>query len=139
MRIEGNTEDYGRKLIVCVDSFEQKNPVGSLYAPAQGKGLDFGSTIELLEGMEGLMSRMVFAAEDSSDRFFNMPERREWDHSITEGVQKGKRATFVIQLLFRRNVSWQGKLTCAERQWEVSFRSVLELLGLMNNMMQCDK
>lgn len=46
---------------------------------------------------------------------------------------EGKRATFALRVLFRQNASWQGSVTWLEGGQEESFRSVLELLMLMNS------
>jgi len=50
-------------------------------------------------------------------------------------LQKGKAATFALQILFRQNVSWQGFLIWTEGKREESFRSVLELLFLIDSVM----
>ncbi|MBQ6876068.1 MAG: hypothetical protein IJN46_07520 [Lachnospiraceae bacterium] len=46
---------------------------------------------------------------------------------------KGIKATFSVQILFRQNASWQGSVLWVERKIEESFRSVLELLLLIDN------
>ena len=45
----------------------------------------------------------------------------------------GRRATFAVRVLFRQNATWQGSVTWMEKNQEESFRSVLELLLLMNS------
>lgn len=42
-------------------------------------------------------------------------------------------ATFQLSVLFRQNASWQGRLTWLERAEEARFRSVLELVGLLDS------
>ena len=46
---------------------------------------------------------------------------------------KGKVATFVTKVLFRQNASWQGSVSWVEGKNEVPFRSVLELLLLIDS------
>lgn len=53
-------------------------------------------------------------------------------------VREGKLATFVIRILFRQNASWQGSVTWLEGDVEASFRSVLELILLMDSAMRKD-
>lgn len=48
-------------------------------------------------------------------------------------VDEGKLATFSLKLLFRQNVSWQGSVLWCEGNSEEAFRSVLELLLLIDN------
>jgi hypothetical protein len=42
-------------------------------------------------------------------------------------------ATFDINVMFRQNASWQGSILWRNRKLESRFRSVLELVGLMDD------
>ena len=42
-------------------------------------------------------------------------------------------ATFQSTVLFRQNASWQGSLIWREKELDAPFRSVLELIGLIDN------
>lgn len=44
-------------------------------------------------------------------------------------------ATFVVRVLFRRNATWQGMICWKEKRAQVSFRSFLEMLLLMQEAM----
>ena len=48
-------------------------------------------------------------------------------------IQPGAVATFYLRVLFRQNASWQGTVRWAETKQEVPFRSVLELLLMMDS------
>ena len=48
----------------------------------------------------------------------------------------GKRATFVIRVVLRQNSSWQGTVTWLEGKQTLCFRSVLELLLLMDGALR---
>ena len=45
------------------------------------------------------------------------------------------KATFAVYVCYRRNASWQGQVMWEEEKKKVNFRSVLELLKLMDNAM----
>ena len=47
---------------------------------------------------------------------------------------KGDKATFIVQVMYRQNSSWQGKLVWADENKTVYFRSVLELIKLMDSV-----
>ena len=47
--------------------------------------------------------------------------------------ENGKVGTFRIRIMFRQNSSWQGNITWLDGKMEESFRSVLELLILMDS------
>ncbi len=44
-------------------------------------------------------------------------------------------ATFQIQVLFREFCTWQGRLVWKEEQQEASFRSVLELMQILDEIL----
>ena len=44
-------------------------------------------------------------------------------------------ATFELEIIFRQNASWQGNLVYAEQNLTSSFRSVLELLTLLDSVL----
>ena len=46
---------------------------------------------------------------------------------------EGELATLAVRVLFRQNASWQGTVAWLEGSREESFRSVLELLLLMDS------
>jgi len=45
-------------------------------------------------------------------------------------------ATLRIEVLFRQNASWQGNLIWVDRKVQSHFRSVLELLGLIDDALE---
>ena len=47
----------------------------------------------------------------------------------------GKIATFQIQVLFREFRTWQGRIVWKEQNQEASFRSVLELMQLLDEIL----
>ena len=49
---------------------------------------------------------------------------------------RGKVATFVVTVLFRQSASWQGTVQWCEGKEKVPFRSVLELLHLMDSALE---
>ena len=44
-------------------------------------------------------------------------------------------ATFQIQVLFREHSTWQGRLVWKDKEQEASFRSVLELMQLLDEIL----
>ncbi len=49
-----------------------------------------------------------------------------------------KRGTFVVKIEFCQHETWQGKVTWAEENRSERFRSVLELVRLMDEAMASD-
>ena len=48
-------------------------------------------------------------------------------------TRTGAKATFVVRVLFRQHTSWQGSVAWLEGHNEETFRSVLELVMLMDS------
>lgn len=46
--------------------------------------------------------------------------------------QQGNKTTFIVQVQFCQNASWQGTIAWTEQKKEKRFRSTLELLKLMD-------
>ncbi len=46
--------------------------------------------------------------------------------------QTGEKATFVVNIQYRQNATWQGKVFWAETGKSCNFRSALELLKLID-------
>ena len=66
------------------------------------------------------LSRMVILLEEWMD----LAEGQE----PVRPLASPQGADFEIQVLFRQNFSWQGRLLCLRNHTEAPFRSVLELL-----------
>lgn len=61
-------------------------------------------------------------------------ERQQIPWTQWEGKHRGV-VVFQIKILFRQNATWQGSLLWLDRQQEAQFRSVLELLELLDSVL----
>lgn len=54
---------------------------------------------------------------------------------------KNVKSTFVVQVQFCKNKSWQGTVTWTEQKKEQNFRSALELIKIMDEAVNltCDR
>lgn len=130
-RLRGN--EY-RATEVCIDSYRDGVLVGQLYNLADSAPRPFRSTIQFLNQMEELLDRMQFPQSFQVIRSFAQPPPEPPDPPQDSAPPPaGGLATFVVRVFFRQNASWQGSVTWAETGQEENFRSVLELLLLMDN------
>ena len=121
-----------RTTLVCIDSYESKIPRGRLYNAYLENGIEFSGTIDFLQNMERLLEEIKIPQGFTSRRTFRAGE--DWKQQFTEeNVRHGKQATFSLRLLFRQNASWQGAIEWHEGKSEETFRSVLELLLLIDS------
>lgn len=127
------TADEYRNTIICIDSAKNGILQGTIRNPYLAGAISFVSVMQLLTEMENLLDSMQLPQAVHIKREFS-PEPSGLPAVLTDSVPaSGKLATFAIRVMFRRNASWQGSVTWLEGNRQESFRSVLELLLLMNS------
>ncbi|MBP7349179.1 MAG: hypothetical protein KA965_10895 [Butyrivibrio sp.] len=50
--------------------------------------------------------------------------------------ERGKESTFIVQVQYRQNATWQGQVVWAEENRKEHFRSALELIKLIDSAME---
>ena len=124
-----------RKTVVCIDRYENGNPEGRLYN-AYAEPETFQSLTQFLIKMEALLDDLQLPQSSTTTRTFSQLTLPFSPCPPVQHVRKGSCATFEVQILFRQHSSWQGNLIWLEQQMEQSFRSVLELILLMDNALR---
>ena len=124
-----------RKTTVCIDSYEEGVLRGRFYG-SDGSAQSFPSLSRFLTLMEEMLELNNEPQSDTLRRSFTalLPQNNGGIH--WNGIRKGSLATFELQILFRRYSSWQGVLFWKEQHREQSFRSVLELILLMDSALR---
>lgn len=118
--------------IVKICSYEERNPKGVLHNPFYGEDKSFSSLSQLIFLMEELQDGLNYPQRATAARCFGASESRAAESGgDTEGAKT--LATFKIRILFRQNSSWQGEIIWVEKDEEAQFRSVLELVYLMDS------
>ena len=118
---------------VCVDEKADGKFCGRLYNPYWEGGVPFSSVMEFLTRMEELLDQMQFPQSFTAKRTFGGTPAQGTVSPTSLNVRQGKEATFYLKVLFRQNASWQGTVKWVEAGQEESFRSVLELLLMMDS------
>lgn len=124
-----------RRNLVCVDSYEGGILKGRFFNAYQDMEC-FNSLSQFLVKMEQLLDQMQQPQSYTTPRTFSSLLQPEPVESSRTPSRRGKRATFELQVLFRQHTSWQGVLHWKERDLEQSFRSVLELVLLMDSALR---
>jgi hypothetical protein len=130
--------DSYRTTTVCVDSYEKNVPVGRFYNQHYPEGIGFYGAIDLVKKIEAMLDEMSFPQSFSAIRSFAGKPLVDLIRQTDESSYKGKVATFSVKVLFRQNTSWQGSVSWFEGKREETFRSVLELLLLMDSAASTD-
>jgi hypothetical protein len=111
----------------------------------------FFDLIRMIERMEEVFNSKGFPQAFLKPRTFNEAGRMDrknkqlkndamkdiMDVNNTE-VPDGSKCTFEIAVRFRQNATWQGQITWAEKNLKQNFRSVLEMLRLMDEALMED-
>lgn len=133
--IERRWVHESRRTILCVDSYDEGVLKGRIYN-AYAEPECFESLSQFLIKMETMLDDLQQPqAATQPRRFTSFVEHMERRGS-PEGIRKGAKATFELQVIFRQHTSWQGIVIWLERSTEQSFRSVLELILLMDSALR---
>lgn len=122
-----------RLTTVCVDSYDNGELAGRFYNLHLDDGKSFRSLIQFLKGMEDLLDDMNFPQSFNRIKTFGFYPETAAENLSDNRVQQGNLATFAVRVIFRQNASWQGSVTWLNQGKEQSFRSVLELVLLMDS------
>lgn len=133
------------RICVCVDSTCHNELQGRWYHLCRSAPQPFETVVQLLAGLEHCCNELCFPQSTMALRRLAAPgrrltgqgnaERKEWKQYMSQEelqIQKGKKATFIVQIQFRQNATWQGTVTWTEKNETVHFRSALELLKMMD-------
>jgi len=127
-----NVADY-RTTLVCIDEYNDGAMKGRVYAPGAQNGTEFSNLMQFLLAIEGELDELNCPQSFAAKREFAPVEKPKVNGAVSKF--EGSKATFAVKILFRQNASWQGSVSWLEGEKEESFRSVLELLLLMNSAM----
>lgn len=143
---------FARNLIcVCVDDNKDADYQGLIYHQYADEPISFNGIADMILEMENLFDEWDFPQRGLAERKFDkkkenhkrpVPETEDDRLKIeiisdTHGVRnvqnkKGKLGTFVIQVVFRQDASWQGHVIYQEDNEKLDFNSALELIKIID-------
>ena len=127
-------ENSFRTTLICIDDYTNKIMRGRIYNPHLPNGVEFAGVMDLLLQMEKMFEDLKCPQAFSSLRTFRPGNgERIAPTEASKDIREGAVATFSLRILFRQNSSWQGSVMWHEGKTEEPFRSVLELLMLMDS------
>ena len=146
---------FAKNLVcVCVEQVKDGDFSGILYHQYADDPVAFTSAADFLLKMEELMDEWDFPQRGLAERFFKKEARdnsgkhyllKEGDDRLPieiiqdmNGVRnvqnkKGTLGTFVVQVVFRQDATWQGHVIHQEKNEKKDFRSALELVKYMDS------
>ena len=127
--------EENRRNLICVDSYDAGVLKGRFFSPFQDMEA-FDSLSQFLIRMERLLDEWQLPQSYTEARTFSSLLEVSEPEGSGPARRWGNRATFELQVLFRQHSSWQGVLIWRETGMEHSFRSVLELVILMDSALR---
>lgn len=124
-----------RRNLLCVDSYESGVMRGRFFNCYQEME-PFDSLSQFLIRMEQLLNDLQAPRAYTEARTFSSLLEDAHSDPARSCARRGKRATFELNVLFRQHSSWQGTLLWREKGLEHSFRSVLELVILLDSALR---
>lgn len=125
-------------VLICVDSYKNGEPRGQLYLPGQ-QGERFESLSQFLLRAERLLEQSGTLQSFTTPRTFALAKPLPAAPCDVSELTRGASATFEMRVLFRQHASWQGELLWLEQGDRQSFRSVLELITLMDSALRAEE
>ncbi len=123
----------GNSAVIRMDSYEDKNPQGTLYLLHTQEEIAFTNLFELLEQLDRLAQCSESRASCNPGIQRVITGKRE-DVALRATPEiRGDIATFQIKIFFCANATWQGSLGWKEGKQELRFRSALEFVKLMDS------
>ncbi len=119
--------------IINIYSYKNRTLCGTISNPFLKEVLYFENVMQFLLLIENLLDSIGFPQKAMDLR--NGAEKKNAAIAPAAGAAQKAIATFELEVIFRQNASWQGCLTSVEKNVGYSFRSVLELLFLMDDLL----
>ena len=147
---------FARNLIsICVDSNDNADFQGKIWHQYSDDPIEFGCVTGLLTIVDGLMDEWDFPQKSLEQREFGSKKEHPRhkrdvvvdDELVIDKVQQrhgirniqgksGKLGTFVVQIAYRQNATWQGQVVIVESNSKESFSSAMELIKIMSNSLK---
>jgi hypothetical protein len=133
------------KVQVKIVTYGKTHLRGVLHSVFLDAPYEFTSHMQMIEKMEEIFDTKDFPEAFMSARSFGVARQSTKIHEVSgyeymkDMVSTGvpfehgdSRSTFEITVKFRQNATWQGQILWAEKNLKQNFRSVLEMLKLMD-------
>ncbi len=138
---------FAKNLIcVCIDSFDNYDYNGRIWNQYDEKPSLFYGCVDMVSQMDELYDKWKFPQKANKYRTFNKKKEvvntyqnilRGGSKMSIHNIQdkRGDKGTFVVQVQYRQNSTWQGQVIWAEKNKKEYFRSALELMKLIDSAM----
>lgn len=125
-----------RTFLIYIDSYDNGVPVGQYHNLCREELVEFRSLTQLLLHLDHSLDVDEMPQSFNKIRTFFPLNGYGLETMEEASPRSGRMATFVIHVLFRRNASWQGTLSWLDEGRVENFRSVMEMITLINSALE---
>ena len=126
-------------IVICVDGVNTAGFSGRFWHHFSTEPVVFSSMKKMLSEMEKVFDGLQFPRRGDNPRVFvkrdiahaEYKEKLMTDEELLE--KHGQQQTFIVRVTHRQNSTWQGQITWAEKNQKLNFRSVWEMIHMMEN------
>lgn len=124
---------------ICIDEYKDGEMKGRIYNNYYSEPIAFDNVIQMVKKLDSLFDSFEYPQKTTETRSFS--RKIEWEELLGQVAlakpvpqeSRGKVATFHVKVIFRKNATWQGNISWIDQNKEESFRSLMELLLLMDS------
>ena len=132
-------------VVICIRENNDGELAGEFYHSYSTEPVPFQGIGQMTLRMEKLFDWLHFPYPGTNSRSFlpakrpaekennNPPERKKIMSDEMLLTKHGEIGTFIVRVQHRQNSSWQGRITWMEEDKTVQFRSVWEMIKLIEN------
>ena len=128
-------------VVLCINGCSNGELKGTLYHSYSTEGFRFENIEQMMFSMEKLYDWLNFPHAGTNGRSFLPAVKPQISHSERKKImsdesllsQHGDKSSFIVRVQHRQNSTWQGRITWMEQNQTVYFRSVWEMLKLMES------
>ncbi len=118
--------------LVKITSYADRELQGTLINPYFAREMRFSNALQFLALVEELLDAIGCPHKAMETPGF---KSARCEPMIGDADERPALATFKLNVLFRQNASWQGRLVWLDKKSETQFRSALELLMILDNVL----
>ena len=128
-------------VVLCVDAYDDSSLKAKFYTSYGQEPIEVASWDQLVFEMEHFYDDIRFPYPTTKSRSFTEKAPKPYTNARKAKVMKdeellskhGDLGSFIIRVQHRQNSSWQGRVTWMEKNQTMNFRSVLELIKLIES------
>ena len=138
--LECENMKIGNVFVIKVFDYDKKHIKGKLYDVMKNRHFDYGNMAQLLMNIKELINskneinlskETVFESASKEGNFEMVAGEKVW---LPDKLRVMR--TFKLKICFTKFNTWQGELWCVDTEEHNAFRSVLELVMLMDEALE---